>query len=126
MTTGSGSQGSSSSQQQSSQGSSIMTFSRWNLRDQNPTNIQKLTDLARESRTLFQKYGATNFNACRVETGQHAGQYVTVISFPNWETYGQAMNHIQQDEVYTKLQSDVQQIAKLDGRTIISEISLPN
>ena len=125
MTTGSQS---SSSQQQSSQssGNSIMTFSRWNLRDSNPTNVQSLANLARESRTLFQKYGATGFSACQLQTGQHAGQYVTIVTYPNWEAFGAAMNGIQRDEVYTKLQGDIQQIATLDGRSISSEIALPN
>jgi hypothetical protein len=147
MTTGS--QGSSQNNQQSSQGSSIMTFSQWNLRQnsnnsqsssgsqnqsqsqsqgqsQSNDSLQQLTNALRESRTLFQKYGATSFNACQIQSGRDAGQYLTVVTFPNWEAYGTAMNNIEQDDSYRKLQNDVQQVATLSERTIISEIALPN
>ena len=139
---GSGSQGS-SSQQQSSQGSSILALSRWSIRDSNQNNdqgntpnqnnaaqsrnnTQQLTSLIGESRTLFQKYGATSVQCYQVQIGQHAGSFVTAIEFPSWESYGTAMQHIQQDDSYTNMQNQVRQIARLDDSSIISELNLSN
>ena len=46
------------------------------------------------------------------------------VRYPNWEAYGKAMDKLSQDNAYQKLMAEAGEIAKLEGRTVITSVDL--
>jgi hypothetical protein len=72
--------------------------------------------LRKEAAAIWKKHGAVAFRFGSYHTGAHAGQILVVITFPDWVTYGRAMQSISEDADYKKMIGEVDKISQIQER----------
>ena len=53
-------------------------------------------------KSIHEKHGA-EMRVGQIYTGPYAGQFVAAVRYPNWETYGKAMQAMSTDAEYQSL-----------------------
>ena len=74
---------------------------------------------AKKAKVLWMKHGAEIVYMNRFHTGQWTGQWLFVVRFPDWATYGKAQEGVSKDPEFQKLLAHVLTIAKLEGRSVL-------
>jgi hypothetical protein len=90
----------------------IVVVSRWK------GNVQD-THLAREVAPVLKKHGVASMRLGICNVGPHAGQAFTVLTFPDWETYGKAMQSATADPEYQRLYAEATKTFELQERSIM-------
>lgn len=92
---------------------SIQVVSRWNIPHETAQRI------IRDAAPTFRNNGATSVRLGRVTTGIAANQTVIVITYPDFETMGKALNALQQDAGYQQKYNEALQAGQMLSRNII-------
>jgi len=58
-----------------------------------------------------------NFAWEQIHTGEHAGQWLVSIIYPDWATYGKATQSLAEDAEHTKLRDKFAESARMEDRT---------
>jgi len=85
---------------------------------------EQMVAVASKAKAFFTKHGAERFQLNFVHAGPDAGQWVAVITYSNWESYGKAMQALTNDPEYQALLAQVSAISELTGRRIVVSIDL--
>ena len=80
--------------------------------------------LAKKAKVIHEKHGAEWFRMGHIHTGLWTGHTMVSVRYPNWDAYGKAMDKLSQDTAYQKLMAEAGEIAKLEGRTVITSVDL--
>lgn len=80
--------------------------------------------VARKAKAMQEKAGAEMFRVSRFHTGPWAGQWLVVGRYPDWATYGRAMQALTADPAWHAIMTEVTTIAKLEGRTLLTGVDL--
>jgi hypothetical protein len=96
----------------------VAVLSRWSGGDR-----EKFTATAKKAKPILEKVGA-EVRAGIIYTGPHAGQWVTTSRYPDWESYGKAMQSLTSDPTAQKMLAEMTAAFKLESRTVISGIDL--
>jgi hypothetical protein len=98
---------------------SVTSLSRWNggNRDTAVANVKK-------AKPVLEKLGAGSVRLGQIHTGPHAGQWVTAVTYPDWETLGKAQQALASDATYQKVLADAGAVGPLADRAIIVGIDL--
>jgi hypothetical protein len=99
----------------------VTVLTQWNA---STGDVDEITTLVKQTKELFEKYGAKEFTLNMVQTGKNTNQLVTIASFPNWEAHGKCMSALPKDENFNSLMSGIYDIAELTTRVILTGISL--
>jgi len=101
----------------------IVSVSRWSI------NRDDASRIVRDVAPLIKNHGATNVTLGRVHSGgqgQDVGQTadgrqetIVVVTYPNWETYGRAMEAQHKDQQYQAQFATAQKLGTLLQRTIV-------
>ena len=91
----------------------VVSVSRWK------GNVQD-TRLAKQIAPVLKKHGAVSVRLGNCFAGAYAGQVFGVITFPDWETYGKAMQGLTADPEYQKILTELSSIFALQERSIMS------
>jgi hypothetical protein len=60
----------------------------------------------------------------QIYTGPHAGQWLAVSRFPDWETFGKAQPALASDTTFQQLMSESLGLAQLADRAVVVDIDL--
>jgi hypothetical protein len=91
----------------------ITSVSRWRGRSENP-------EFASDIATVMKRHGAVSVRIGVCHSGAHAGQTYSFITFPDWATYGHAMQGVMADEDFSELLADLSETAELQERFVVS------
>ena len=79
---------------------------------------------SKRAKVFFEKAGAEWLRLGEIHTGAHAGQRLMSIRWPDWATYGKAMQSLAGDPEFQKLLAESRANTKLEERTIVVGIDL--
>ena len=91
----------------------LVSVSRWKGNGQD-------TRLASQIAPVLKRHGAVAVRIGNCFAGAHAGQVFGVITFPDWETYGKAMQGLTADSEYQKILAELSSAFELQERSIMS------
>ena len=80
--------------------------------------------VARKAKAMQEKAGAERFRVSRFHTGPWAGQWLVVARYPDWATYGRAMETLTGDPAWHAILTEVTGFATLEGRTVLTGVEL--
>jgi len=96
---------------------SISTFTRFS-----GGNREALLALAKQGKPILEKAGADLVRVAQIHTGQHAGDLLVRVGYPNWEAYGNAQDSLAHNRAYQDIMSEVS--GHLADRVIVVGIDL--
>jgi hypothetical protein len=85
---------------------------------------EQIEAIARKARAILTRHGATNAQVGRVYSGPETAQWVGVVSFPDWATFGRAQQELATDPEYQALYAELTGIAELTARRIVVGVDL--
>jgi len=91
----------------------ITSVARWNAKSR-----EDILAVAKKVKPIHAKYGG-QFRLEQIHTGEHAGQWLVSIIYPDWETYGKATQSLAEDAEHTKLRGKFAESAQMEDRTIL-------
>ena len=91
----------------------VVSVSRWKGNPQD-------TRLAKQIAPILKKHGAVSVRLGNCFAGAHAGQVFGVITYPDWATYGKAMQDLTSDPEYLKVLGELSSAFELQERSIMS------
>ncbi len=79
--------------------------------------------LRKEAAAVWKKHGAVSLRIGSFYTGAYAGQNVVVITFPDWATYGRAMQAVSDDADYKRIIGEIDKTSQMQERllTVVTE-----
>lgn len=93
----------------------VVSVSRWKINPEHGSN------LIREVAPILKQHGATRVAIARVHTGEHAGQSNIIVSYENWEKFGESLDSLRENTNYHRLYEEVRKNgAELQARNIAS------
>jgi hypothetical protein len=78
---------------------------------------------AKKAKEIFQRAGG-DFRLGQIYSGSQLGNWVAVLSFPDWAAYGAAMQSLSSDLEFQKMMAEVGSISQPVDRTFIVEVDL--
>ena|SRR5271170_4370796 len=90
----------------------ITVVSRWKGDPQN-------TRLAKEIAPVLKKHGAVSVRLGFCQAGAYAGETFGVIIFPDWATYGKAMQALWEDPEYKRIIAELSKAFELQERSVL-------
>jgi hypothetical protein len=91
----------------------ITSVTRWKIKH------DEARKLASEAAPLLKKQGASAIRIGYCHSGAYTGQTMVVVIYPDWQTYGKAMEAQSQDTAYQGLFAKVLQSGELQDRTVM-------
>jgi hypothetical protein len=79
--------------------------------------------LAKKGKAIIEKTGA-EWRLSRVHTGPHTGQWLVALRYPDWTTYGKAMEALASDTTFQKFLDEVGAVSSLVERTVLVGIDV--
>ena len=97
---------------------SVTVLTRWNggSRDQFVTAGKKVAP-------IFKNLGG-EFRIGQIYSGPYAGQFMSSMRCPDWETYGRVMAAVAEDSKYQKTLAEGLMFSQLADRTVIVGVEL--
>lgn len=95
----------------------VTSVSRWQGTTGNP-------ELATEIAMVMKRHGAVSVRIGVCHSGAHAGQTYSFITFPDWATYGLAMQGLMVDDDYIELLASLSETAELQERFVVGTENL--
>jgi hypothetical protein len=92
----------------------IVSVSRWDIPREEASRI------ARDGATRIKQHGATQVRLGHIHAGHITGQTVIEVTYPDWTTFGQAMQRQQEDQEYQNLLQEALQKGRLLNRTVLT------
>ena len=86
-------------------------------------NRDTVVALGKQAKAIFEKVGG-EYRVGQIHTGPHAGQWVTSVRFPDWETYGKAHQPLASDTAAQKLLAEALTTAQVADRAVIVGVDL--
>jgi hypothetical protein len=86
-------------------------------------NRDAVVALGKQGKALAAKVGG-EYRVGQIHTGPHAGQWLTSVRYPDWETYGKAQQAMASDAAFQKLMADALATAQVADRAVIVGIDL--
>jgi hypothetical protein len=86
-------------------------------------NRDALVPLGKQAKAIQEKLGG-EFRLGQIHTGPHAGQWLTSVRYPDWETYGKAQQALASDTAFQKLMADALATAQVADRAVIVGIDI--
>jgi hypothetical protein len=77
---------------------------------------------AKQLKALALKHGAENLQLSTVIAGPDAGQWVLVLSFSNWESYGRAMAGSMGDPEFQQTLAQLEAAGETVGRRLVAGV----
>jgi uncharacterized protein DUF6854 len=75
--------------------------------------------LAREAGPLVKKHGAVSVRIGYGFAGEYMGEVVLAATFPDWESYGRAMQSLTADPEYRRLLTEFTKMYQMVDRSIV-------
>ena len=75
--------------------------------------------LAGQAAPHFKRHGATMVRFGTCHSGPRAGVISVVVSYPDWQTYGKALQALSEDHAYQALLAEVTKAGELLDRSIM-------
>ena len=91
----------------------ITTVSRWT------GNQEEGLRLAKEIAPILKRHGASAVRWGPCHAGAYAGHVFAAITFPDWATYGRAMQALSEDAAYQRTYAEILKIGGLQERSLI-------
>jgi len=79
-----------------------------------PANAQ----LRKEAAAVWKKHGAVSSRYGSIYSGAHAGHILAVITFPDWTTYGRAMQSISEDADWKRIMGELSKLSTIQERLL--------
>jgi hypothetical protein len=77
---------------------------------------------AKQLKALALKHGAEGLQLSTVIAGPDAGQWVLVLSFSNWESYGRAMAGCMGDPEFAKTLAQLEAAGETVSRRLVADV----
>jgi NIPSNAP len=91
----------------------IIHISRWK------GSYDRALQFARQAAAIWKGHGATAARAGTCYSGPDTGQLYSILTFPDWATYGRAQQAIATDAEYQRLASEGVGVIELIDRSVI-------
>src|SRR6516225_7275043 len=91
----------------------ITAVSRWKGK------LEDALPIAKEIAPLLKNQGAVAVRLGYCHSGEYSGQVYAAIIFPDWATYGRAMQALSGDAQYQRIFAEALKIAELQDRSVI-------
>jgi hypothetical protein len=85
------------------------------------SDTEGVVALARRAKPIWLKHGASAFRLSRVHSGPFAGQWLVVVSYPDWSTFGEAHEAASRDLEFAKVMAETLSKFTLEDRTVVVE-----
>jgi hypothetical protein len=92
----------------------IVQVSRWKA------SAEQALPLARQIAPVLKGHGAVSVRFGPCHAGADAGKIYVAITFPDWATYGRAMQAMATDAQYQRIYAEASKIGELQDRSIIA------
>ena len=73
----------------------------------------------REIAAIAKRHGAVAMRAGRCISGEHTGQLVSAVAFPDGATYGRAIDAMLADPEYQRFVAEIVKVSELQDRMVI-------
>ena len=90
----------------------ITTVTRWK------GNREDALRIGKQVAPILKNHGATVMRLGYCHSGEYTGQHLAIINFPDWATYGRAMQAASEDREYQSLFAEAMKLAELQERAI--------
>jgi hypothetical protein len=91
----------------------IVASSRWKA------DPDRAATIARELAPHLKEHGAERVSVGIVNSGQHAGDTILSVVYPDWETFGKAMQAQRSQEKVRQILSEVIKNGHLQGTSVV-------
>jgi hypothetical protein len=85
---------------------------------------EDVATIAGRAKAVVTKHGAERYELMIVNAGPEAGQWIIIISYRNWESYGRAMEALAHDPEIHALVAEMTAISELTSHRIVASIDL--
>lgn len=85
-------------------------------------NRDDVVRLAGQMRKIMQGHGASDMLIHQIYAGENAGQWLVVLQYPDWETYGKGMQASSNDPAYLELFAEAAKVGQFLGRTLLTSV----
>ncbi len=93
---------------------SIVSTSRWDIPQDAAQRI------VRDAAPLLKQQGASSVHIGRIQAGStDTGQTLVIVTYADWETFGQAMQAQNNDQRYQQQLQEAQKTGRLLSRTLM-------
>lgn len=72
--------------------------------------------LRKDAAAVWKKHGAVSLRIGSYHSGAYAGQTLVVITYPDWTTYGRAMQGISEDADFKRIIGEIDKTTPLEER----------
>jgi hypothetical protein len=91
----------------------VIVVARWT------GDFEQAKPLVKEVASGLKRHGALSVRVGPIYSGAHAGQTLTAVSFPDWETFGKGQQAMVSDPQLQKPYSEATKILELQERNVI-------
>lgn len=92
----------------------VVSVSRWEISREDASRI------ARDAVSRIKQHGATQVRLGHIHAGHITGQTIVEVTYPDWQTFGQAQAAIEKDQEYQTMLQEAMQKGKLLNRTVLT------
>jgi hypothetical protein len=91
----------------------VVVVARWK------GDLEQATPLVKEVASGLKRHGAVSVHVGPCYSGAHAGQILTAVSYPDWETFGKAQQALATDPQLKQPYSEATKIMEIQERSVI-------
>ena len=92
---------------------SVTVLSRWK------GNAKDAVKAGKKVKMIMKKHGAELYRMGTFYSGPYTGQIMVAVRYPDWKTYGRAMDALASDTQYQKILEEVRKTAELQSRSVV-------
>ncbi len=98
---------------------SVTVLSRWS-----GASRDDVVRVAAKVKPVVEGHGAEYMRMGQAYSGAYAGQFIVVMRYADWETYGKAMDAMSNDPAFQEAYAEALSVGQLEGRSIITGIDI--
>jgi NIPSNAP len=91
----------------------IVSVSRWKV------SAEQAMPITRQAAPILKRHGATSVRVGPCHAGPDTGQFYVATTYPDWATYGRALQAMAADTEWQRLFAEALKIGELRDRSLI-------
>ncbi len=95
----------------------LTVLSRW------ACDIEHVERIVKSVRPILKNHGA-DLRVGRIFSGEHTGQFLAAIRYPDWERLGRTMQAMLTEVEYQKARVEADRVCELRSRSIVVDLDL--
>jgi hypothetical protein len=84
---------------------------------------ESVRPLAKRMQAIYRKYGVA-YRVGLVQTGDHAGEWLVIVQYPDEATYAKVPQELEQDPEYQAVIVEIRKVVTQTSREVVTDLEL--